>query len=254
MELTATPLAGQTGIVTGAGKGLGFAVSRRLARAGLHTVLVDRDADAVNRAVDTLAAEGLAAEALVVDVTIEDDVMSAVADLAQRRGQIHILVNNAGVYPYVSFEDLDLAAWRRMLQINCDSAFLCSRAVFDAMRVHRYGRIVNFASSVFFNGVGGPAYVASKAANIGFTRSLALELGPYGITVNAVAPGLIDTEGLRGLGDRAAELFDATVPNQIVQRRGAPEDIAEAVAYIVDPASSFLTGQMVNVDGGARFH
>lgn len=254
MQLAATPLAGQTGVVTGGGKGIGYAVCRRLARAGLRVVVVDRDAEAAGSATEDLLSEGLDAEALVLDVTIEPAVQAAMAELAARHGQIHILVNNAGVYPYIPFDQLDLAGWRRMLEINCDSAFLCTRALFESMRSHRYGRIVNFSSCVFFNGVGGAAYVASKAANIGFTRALALELGQHGITVNAVAPGLIDTEGLRGLGDRADALFESTVPGQIVQRKGVPDDIAEAVAYLVDPAASFLTGQLVNVDGGARFH
>lgn len=247
-------LSGQTGIVTGAARGIGLSVSRRLAAAGMRTVMADLDADLVAQAAGALAADGLEVEHTALDVTVPEDVERVVADVRHRHGEIQVLVNNAGVYPYVPFRDLDLARWRRMMQTNADSAFICARAVFDSMSEQGYGRIVNFASSVFFNGVGGPAYVASKAANIGFTRGLALELGPYGITVNAVAPGLIDTEGLRDLGDRAAELFDATVPGQIVRRRGAPEDIAEAVAYLVDPAASFVTGQLINVDGGARFH
>lgn len=246
-------LAGQVGIITGAARGLGLEISRRLGRDGMRVVLTDKDEE-VHRAAKLLDADGLSTESIVADAAVPEQVAASVAAVLARHDQIHILVNNCGIYPYVAFEDLDLEFFHKIFAVNVDSTFLYSRAVYDTMKAHHYGRIVNFASGVVLNGVGGPAYVATKAANMGFTRGLAHEAGPHGITVNTIAPGLVDTPGLRGLGDRSEELFSAVVPRQAIKRKGAPEDIAEAVAYIVSPAAGFLTGQMINVDGGDRFH
>jgi 3-oxoacyl-[acyl-carrier protein] reductase len=250
MTATTEPLRNQTGIVTGAARGIGVAIARRLAAAGMHVALVDIDAQRVEEAAATLRSEGLGAVSHPSDLLASD----GIAALIERLGGVHALVNNAGIFPYVPFDALELDLWRRIMQTNVDGAFLCARAVAPAMQAAGYGRIVNISSSVMFNGVGGAAYVASKAALIGLTRALALELGADGITVNAVAPGLVDTEGVRELGARADELFAATVAEQIVKRRGRPEDIAEAVAYLVSPAASFITGQLIAVNGGADFN
>jgi NAD(P)-dependent dehydrogenase (short-subunit alcohol dehydrogenase family) len=250
MTAGAEPLRSQTGIVTGAARGIGLAIARRLAAAGMRVALVDVDAERVEGAARLLRDEGLSAEGHATDLLAA----AALGGLLERLGGAHALVNNAGVYPYVPFGSLDLDVWRRIMQTNVDSAFLCARAVAPRMRAAGYGRIVNISSSVMFNGVGGAAYVASKAALIGLTRALALELGADGITVNAVAPGLVETEGVLELGTRADELFAGSVAEQIVKRRGRPEDIAEAVAYLVAPAASFITGQLIAVNGGADFN
>jgi NAD(P)-dependent dehydrogenase (short-subunit alcohol dehydrogenase family) len=162
-------------------------------------------------------------------------------------------VNNVGIYPHRPFEELTYAAWRHVFAVNLDSVFLCTHAVYPAMRERGYGRIVNVSSSTFFIGYPGlAAYIASKGGIIGFTRALASEAGPHGITVNAVTPGLIATEGV--LGGEEAGLFDEIVPQQALPRRGEPEDIAECIAYLASPAAGFITGQTINVDGGHRFH
>ena len=169
------------------------------------------------------------------------------------RGQVDVLVNNAGIYPHYPFEQLTYTDWRRVLATNLDSVFLCSHAVYPAMRERGYGRIVNVSSATFFIGYPGlSAYVASKGGIIGFTRALASEAGEHGITVNAVTPGLIATEGV--LAGEEARLFDEIVPQQALARRGEPEDIAECIAYLASPAASFITGQTINVDGGHRYH
>ncbi|UGS37291.1 SDR family NAD(P)-dependent oxidoreductase [Capillimicrobium parvum] len=250
----ARPFQGQVGIVTGAARGIGRAVARRLAADGMRVVVWDLDGDGAEQAAAELRSAGADAQAFALDVTDEAAVTAAAQAVRGELGRIDALVNNAGIYPHVPFVDLTLEDWRRIMRVNTESAFLCSKAVFPAMRDQRYGRIVNFASAVFLNGVGGPAYVASKAAAIGLTRSSARELAEHGITVNAVAPGLIDTEGLRDLGPRADELFGFVVPSQLIRRRGRPEDIAECVAFLVAPANGFMTGQLVNVDGGDSFH
>jgi NAD(P)-dependent dehydrogenase (short-subunit alcohol dehydrogenase family) len=246
-------LEGRVAIVTGGARGIGFGIAKRLAQDGARLALFDRDAVAVARAAEALRADGAGAEPYDVDVRVEEAVRTAVDSVLSQHGRIDILVNNAGIYPHTPFAELTYGEWKRVLRTNLDSVFLCSHAVFPAMVSARYGRIVNIASAVFFIGFPGLApYTASKGGIIGFTRSLAAEAAEHGITVNAVAPGMIATEGV--LEGEEAGLIDVIVAEQAVKRRGVPEDIAECVAYLVDPAASFITGQTVNVDGGHRFH
>jgi pyridoxal 4-dehydrogenase len=246
-------LAGQTALVTGAARGLGYATAERLAAEGARVALFDRDAEALAAAADSLGGDEASALALAVDVTDEEAVGRGVEAVLAETGRIEVLVNNAGIYPHFPFEELSFADWRRVLATNLDSVYLCSHAVYPSMRERGYGRIVNVSSATFFIGYPGlSAYVASKGGIVGFTRALASEAGPHGITVNAVTPGLIATEGV--VGGEEAGLFDEIVPDQAVGRRGEPEDIAEAIAYLASPAASFITGQTVNVDGGHRYH
>jgi NAD(P)-dependent dehydrogenase (short-subunit alcohol dehydrogenase family) len=246
-------LAGQTAIVTGAAQGLGYAAAARLAAEGAAVALFDRDEAPLAAAAAKLAAAGAEAKAHTVDVAQEEGVRAAVEAVIAARGRVDVLVNNAGVYPHFPFEELTYSDWRRVLATNLDSVYLCSHAVYPAMRDRGYGRIVNVSSATFFIGYAGlSAYVASKGGIIGFTRALASEAGPHGITVNAVTPGLIATEGV--LGGEEAGLFDEIVPQQALARRGEPEDIAECIAYLASPAASFITGQTINVDGGHRYH
>ena len=253
MEGLRPPLTGQTALVTGAAQGLGLAAAGRLAADGARVALLDRDGPALAAAAERLAARGADVLPQAVDVTDEAGVQAAVADVLAATGRIDVLVNNAGIYPHRPFDELTYREWRQVLAVNLDGMFLCTRAVYPAMLDRRYGRIINVSSATFFIGYPGlSAYVASKGGIIGFTRALASEAGPYGITVNAVAPGLIATEGV--LGGEEAGLFDEIVPEQALPRRGEPEDIAECIAYLASPAAGFITGQTINVDGGHRFH
>ena len=247
------PLAGQAALVTGAARGLGYAAARRLGADGARVAILDRDGEALAAAAEALAGQGVAVLPHKVDLTDEEGVRGAVAAVLAAEGRIDVLVNNAGIYPHRPFEELTYAEWRHVLAVNLDSVFLCTHAVFPAMRERRYGRIVNVSSATFFIGYPGlAAYIASKGGIIGFTRALASEAGPHGITVNAVTPGLIATEGV--LGGEEADLFDEIVPEQALGRRGEPEDIAECIAYLASPSAGFITGQTINVDGGHRFH
>jgi len=239
--------------VTGAAQGLGYAAAARLAADGASVALLDRDGQRLGAAADALSAQGLTFLPHTVDLTDEEGVGAAVAAVLSTQGRIDVLVNNVGIYPHRPFEELTYAAWRHVFAVNLDSVFLCTHAVYPAMRERGYGRIVNVSSSTFFIGYPGlAAYIASKGGIIGFTRALASEAGPHGITVNAVTPGLIATEGV--LGGEEAGLFDEIVPQQALPRRGEPEDIAECIAYLASPAAGFITGQTINVDGGHRFH
>ena len=239
--------------MTGAAQGLGYAAAARLAADGASVALLDRDGERLRAAADALGAQGLTVLPHTVDLTDEEGVRAAVAAVLAAEGRIDVLVNNVGIYPHRPFEELTYAEWRHVLAVNLDSVFLCTHAVYPAMRERGYGRIVNVSSSTFFIGYAGlAAYIASKGGIIGFTRALASEAGPHGITVNAVTPGLIATEGV--LGGEEAGLFDEIVPQQALPRRGEPADIAECIAYLASPAAGFITGQTINVDGGHRFH
>ena len=247
-------LEGQIAIVTGAARGIGLAIARRLGREGAGVVLLDRDDEALGRAAAVLREENPDVSPVAVDVTVEEAVRAAVDGVVSTRGRIDVLVNNAGIYPHTPFEELTFAEWRRVLATNLDSVFLCSHAVFPAMKSRGYGRIVNISSAGFLVGEAGMThYIASKGGVIGFTRALALAGGPHGITVNAITPGFIETPGVLEDPDELAAI-DRFVEEQTVKRRGVPEDIAECIAYLVSPAASFITGQTVNVDGGHRFH
>ena len=231
----ARALEGQVAIVTGGAQGIGRSIADRLARDGATVAVFDVQVP------------------LSVDVTDDGAVRGAVERVLADHERIDVLVNNAGIYPHTPFEELSYAEWRHVLATNLDSIFLCSQAVFPAMKGRRYGRIVNISSAGFF--VGPPDmthYVASKGGVIGFTRALALAAGPYGITVNAITPGFIETPGVLASPEEV-ELFDVILPEQSVKRRGRPEDIAECVAYLSSPEAGFITGQTVNVDGGHRF-
>jgi NAD(P)-dependent dehydrogenase (short-subunit alcohol dehydrogenase family) len=239
--------------VTGAAQGLGYAAAARLATDGASVALLDRDRERLEAAATALGAQGLTILPHAVDLTDEAGVRAAVEAVLFAEGRIDVLVNNVGIYPHRPFAELTYAEWRHVLAVNLDSVFLCTHAVYPAMRERGYGRIVNVSSSTFFIGYPGlAAYIASKGGIIGFTRALASEAGPHGITVNAVTPGLIATEGV--LGGEEAGLFDEIVPQQALPRRGEPEDIAECIAYLASPAGGFITGQTINVDGGHRFH
>ena len=225
-------LDGQVAVVTGGASGIGAAVARGLAEDGATVEIFDLENG--------------------VDVTDEQSVRRACDAVVGRHGRVDVLVNNAGIYPHISFDEITFAQWRHVLATNLDGVFLCSHAVYPVMRSRRYGRIVNISSATFFIGYAGlSAYVASKGGIIGFTRALASEAGPHDITVNAVTPGLIATE--KALAEEA-EVFDEIVPQQAVGRPGRPDDISDCVRFLVRPESSWITGQTFNVDGGHRYN
>jgi pyridoxal 4-dehydrogenase len=241
-------LEGRVAIVTGAGQGIGRAIAEKLRAEGASVVVADKNSETAEKT----AAE-IGGTAHVADVSDPDQVSALVAAAAGQFGKIDILVNDAAIVPFVPWEDLDFAEWRRVMSVNIDGVFLMCKAVYPHMKAAGYGRIVNIASNVVTAGTPNMAhYVSSKGAVFAFTRSLATEVGQYGITVNAVAPGLTASEGV--LASPHAEAFDFVVSLQSIPRRGVPADIAPAVAFLASEEAHWITGQMLTADGGHTRH
>jgi len=241
-------LEGRVAIVTGAGQGIGRAIAEKLREEGASVMVADKNAETAEKT----AAE-IGAVAQVTDVSDEAQV-AALAEAAMGQfGKIDILVNDAAIVPFVPWEQLDFAEWRRVMSVNIDGVFLMCQAVYPHMKAAGYGRIVNIASNVVTAGTPNMAhYVASKGAVFAFTRSLATEVGVHGITVNAVAPGLTASEGV--LASPHAEAFDFVVSLQSIPRRAVPADIAPAVAFLASQEAHWITGQMLTADGGHTRH
>ncbi|UOQ57345.1 glucose 1-dehydrogenase [Leucobacter allii] len=273
-------MAGRVALVTGCGKidGVGQGIARRLSASGMTVVVTDLRADGVpNRRqevlgaapapgwrgveslVDELVAAGGAAHAVLGDISDADDVERIVAEALERAGRIDVLVNNAGAPQGLDRQDVEHVpqeAFDRSIDVNLRGTYLMCRAVIPTMRAQRHGRIVNIASRAGQVGAAhSSAYSASKAGVIGLTRALAMDLGPWGITANAVCPGLVGTSravlSLDAELDIEAHLARAAehIP---VGRVGTPDDIAAAVAYFASESAGYVTGQDLTVDGGGH--
>jgi 3-oxoacyl-[acyl-carrier protein] reductase len=245
------PLDGRVAWVTGAAGGLGATFCVGLARAGARVAGTDVVAlEETAALVEAVGGEFLGIEA---DATDPDATDRARDEIVERFGGLHVLVANAGVFPSQPFEALTLDEWRRVTQLNLDGTFLSARAAVAPMRAAGWGRIVVISSSTVW--IGAPTlvpYVTTKMGLIGFTRALAVELGELGITVNAITPGLTETQ--RALESWVGQHFDVVVQTQAVKRREQPDDLVSTLLYLCDEGSAMVTGQTINVDGGAAKH
>jgi len=243
----------RTAVVTGGGSGIGLAIARRLAADGRAVAVFDRDGAAAEAAAGTIAAAGGRSAGLAVDVTDRAQIDDGVNRVREQLGRPAILVNSAGMDGFDPFLSITAEKWSRILAVNLTGTFDCCQAVVPDMIEEGWGRIVNISSSSAHGGQ--PLmthYVASKAGVIGFTKALALELGPQGITVNTIPPGFIDTPMLRkseqrGLLGKGVDHHASLTP---VRRVGTPEDIAVTCAFLVSEEASYITGQVVGVNGG----
>ena len=235
-------------IVTGGGQGIGRTVTLDLASRGINVVAADVNFGAVQEVSSEAEALGVRSLALKVDVSDPDSVKTMVDAANEGFGRVDYLVNNAGITRDSLLVRMDDEAWRAVIDINLTGGYLCSKSVVRLMMKQRFGRIVNISSVVGAMGNAGQTnYAASKAGMIGFTKSLAREVAARNITVNAVAPGFIQTAMTDALGEKAREELISMIPTQ---RLGTPEDVAASVAFLVSDQASYITGQVIHVNGG----
>jgi len=241
-------------VITGAANGIGQAFAKRLAEDGVHIAIAD--VAPANETVKLVQQAGRQALACQCDVSSPESVAATAAQVQRQFGRCDILVNCAGIFPQLNFDDMKFEDWRRVLSINLDSAFLVSSALVPGMKQRGWGRIVNMASSTLGSVVTGFVhYVASKGGIVGFTRALATELGPHGITVNAIAPGLTRSPGTLARKPRPGhasmeEEFAAIAQTQAIKRVEVPDDLVGTVSFLTSDDAAFITGQTLSVDGG----
>jgi 3-oxoacyl-[acyl-carrier protein] reductase len=254
MSLEAFSLAGRVAVVTGAGGGLGEGICLSLAGAGAAVACVDLTEEKSRVRSEQVQAAGGTAIPIVADVSRKQSTEAMAAEVVNALGGIDILVNNAAIYPSRPWPEITEEEWDAVLAVNVKGYFLCARACHPSMVARGHGRIVNVASITLFGGWEKLlAYVTSKGGVLAFTRALARELGPEGITVNCVSPGAFPTDAEKIHPD--PEGYNRLVlESQALKRRGTPEDIGNLVAFLSGDASSFVTGQMVAIDGGWVMH
>lgn len=241
-------LEGKKAVVTGAAQGIGQAIAESLAQAGADVVVADLDVTRCQDTVDRVEKHKRKALAVSTNVAQWDDVKAMVDQVVKDWGRIDIFVNNAGITRDGLVVRMKEEDWNAVIQVNLTGTFYCTKAALGPMSKQRYGRIINMASIVGVIGNAGQAnYAASKAAVIGLTKTIAREYASRNITVNAVAPGFINTAMTQGLGEDVREMLSKQIP---LGRLGEPGDIAEAVRFLASDAASYITGQVLHVNGG----
>jgi 2-deoxy-D-gluconate 3-dehydrogenase len=254
-------LTGKTAIVTGGALGIGQGISYRLAEAGANVVIANRTASEGENTAQQLVTKGWKAKAIATDVSVEDQVKKLVDETVQTFGSVDILVNNAGIYPSIPVHQMTLADFEKVIKINLEGVFLCTKYVSEQMiKQGKGGKIINVTSvdALHPSSIGLAHYDASKHGVWGFTKNVALELAPHKIWVNAVAPGGIITEGVKRLQSqhpataaidpaKMMEMFLAKIP---LHRFGEPDDIGKAALFLASDMSSYMTGAQIVVDGG----
>ena len=247
---------GRNILVTGGGKGLGKVYVEEFAKAGAHVVAADIDVQAAEAVASSLRGSGLSALGLGVDVANEDSTKTMAQAALDRFGAIDVLINNASlmsVLPRRSWLEIPVDEWDRVMAVNLRGMFLCCRAVFPAMQAQKRGKIVNISSSRVWEGAPNRLhYTTSKAGVIGLTRALAREVGEFGITVNALTPGMTQSE--TQVASSSGNYLATRVAGRAIERVQVPADLVGAVMFLSSAASDFMTGQTINVDGGKSMH
>ncbi len=249
MEPFEPTFSNQVAIVTGAGQGMGMAIARQFAKKGAAVVINDINDVKARRVAEKLSEKGYRALGLRADVTEEHQIASMVEETIDYYGTVSILVNSAGILYPTRVDHVTKSEWDHVLDVNLNGPFVCSKAVLPIMKKRKYGRIINLSSSAgrSVSTLGGIHYTASKAGVLGLTRAMAKEVAPFGITVNAVCPGLIDTEMVRL--ECTAEQIAAYETNFPISRLGTPDEVAQLVFFLV-ANSPYITGAAIDINGG----
>ncbi|OGO04798.1 MAG: hypothetical protein A2Y73_02040 [Chloroflexi bacterium RBG_13_56_8] len=244
-------LTAKVAIVTGGGGGCGRAYCLALAEEGARVVVADLNGEAAEQVAKEIKEQGGEALAIKADITKWGDVTNMVDIALQEFGQIDILVNNAGIRGMAKIEEFPEELWDRDMDVNLRGPFFCTKAVAGHMKERRYGKIINQSSSSAINGhkAGGSAYAAAKAGLLGFTRSMAGELGPYNINVNAITPGMINTPFIAAMPPARRGEIEKQCP---LGRIAEPEDLVGLVLFLASDRSSYITAQTIMIDGGQR--
>jgi 3-oxoacyl-[acyl-carrier protein] reductase/(S)-1-phenylethanol dehydrogenase len=244
----ANRLDGKIAIVTGGAAGIGRAIAERFSSEGADIAIADLSVPTETEA--AITALGRRVISLQVDISQPADVAKFQEAVAQKYGHADILINCAGIYPLKAFDDITYEDWKRIFAINVDSQFLMAKAFVPGMKAQNWGRIVNLTSAVFWLNIPNFVhYVSTKAANIGFTRALASELGDFGITVNAIAPSLVRTATSEA--SALSQMYDVVAESQAIKRLQVPADLTGAALFLASDDAAFITGQTLPVDGGA---
>jgi NAD(P)-dependent dehydrogenase (short-subunit alcohol dehydrogenase family) len=253
-----TSLTGRVAIITGAGQGIGRAFAKAFAAEGAIPIIAERYRERGEAVAAEITAAGGQARAVTTDVADPDSVAAMANTVEAEFGRVDILINNAAIFSTLEmrpFDQIPLEEWRQVMDVNVASMFLACRAAVPVMRERGGGKIVNISSGTPFRGVPFMLhYVTSKGAIVALTRALAKELGKDGILVNCVAPGFTMTEGVEANPKIVEKLRDVSIAGRTLQRDQVAEDVVGAVVYLCSPASDFVTGQTIVIDGGQYFH
>lgn len=241
-------LEGKSAIVTGAGRGIGRAITTRLAREGVFVYCVDINDEDLRATRESCACEGRIAS-VNLDVTARESVDSLIARVVEERGGLDICINNAGINLDAMIHKMTDEQWDRVFSVDLTGVFYMTRAASDTMRQKGSGRIVNVSSASWMGNIGQANYSAAKAGVVGLTLTAARELGRYNVTANAICPGFIDTEMTRGLPPK---VYDAQIQKIPPGRPGSPEEVANLVALLSSDEAAYMTGEVINIGGGYR--
>jgi 3-oxoacyl-[acyl-carrier protein] reductase len=249
-------LENQVAIVTGASRGIGREISKKLALEGATVYLIDIHEQALLETYHQFMEENLSVKTITADVTNETEVEKLFAEVEGDHGKVDIVINNAGIIRDNLLYKMSSNDWDDVMNVHLKGTFLCSKYAQKSMVKNQYGRIINLSSVSALGSRGQANYAAAKAGIQGFTKTLAIELGKYNITVNSIAPGFIMTDMTKAVAERLGitfeELIEAKVNQIPVNRAGTPEDIAQAASFFASPDSSFISGQVLYVAGGPK--
>ncbi|MGF9712449.1 3-oxoacyl-ACP reductase FabG [Paenibacillus naphthalenovorans] len=240
-------LTGKSAIVTGSGRGIGRAIAVKLAELGAAVTICDISEEIASATVSELRQRGLEADYFVLDVADADAARALIEKTAEKRGKLDILVNNAGINRDAMLHKMERKQWDEVIAVNLTGTYNTMQPASIQMREQKSGRIINISSSSWMGNIGQANYAASKAGVIGLTKTASRELAKYNVTVNAICPGFIDTDMTRGVPDKVWDLMISKIP---MGRAGAPEDVANLIAFLASDTASYITGEVINIGGG----